>query len=292
MITATLDEQEVVVSLTAGHKGDGASFNRFGVLNVLKAAGGSGSLWVGNLSINGVAEPLDRDPGWEEFQNRRTYTTTNVRPCFDFGFSPTRYAGGKAAGEMGGLIFRGDERFLQRMAYYGDRIGPLTLDRSLRASGKVCLRRGVTDSTTLIGFFHAPESMRVSIAQKSAIPENFLGVAIEGPSQEGFYFYPAYGLNRDTISSAGRRVEQPPHILPDGKPHDWTLEYSPAAANGQGRISVTLDGHAARIDLRPGEKSIGARFNRFGIITTPIDGNGQNVYLDDLTYMVSASGER
>ena len=30
----------------------------------------------------------------------------------------------------------------------------------------------------------------------------------------------------------------------------------------------------------------GAHFNRFGIITTHIDGNGQTVYFDDLTYTV------
>jgi hypothetical protein len=38
--------------------------------------------------------------------------------------------------------------------------------------------------------------------------------------------------------------------------------------------------------LRPGDKEAGAHFNRFGIITTHIDGNGQTVYVDDLTYTV------
>ena len=38
--------------------------------------------------------------------------------------------------------------------------------------------------------------------------------------------------------------------------------------------------------LRPGDKEDGAHFNRFGIITTHIDGNGQTVYFDDLTYTV------
>jgi len=36
--------------------------------------------------------------------------------------------------------------------------------------------------------------------------------------------------------------------------------------------------------LRPGDKEDGAHFNRFGIITTWIDGNGQRIYFDDLTY--------
>ena len=38
--------------------------------------------------------------------------------------------------------------------------------------------------------------------------------------------------------------------------------------------------------LKPGDKEDGAHFDRFGIITTHIDGNGQTVYFDDLTYTV------
>src|SRR5205823_3788458 len=109
-------------------------------------------------------------------------------------------AGGRAGGEIGGLIFRGDERYPERMAYYGDRIGELDLTVPLKASGRVCLRRGVTDSTSLFGFFHSEASMRHSTAQQSGFPENFLGVAIEGPSREGFFFYPAYGVDQEATS--------------------------------------------------------------------------------------------
>jgi len=49
-------------------------------------------------------------------------------------------------------------------------------------------------------------------------------------------------------------------------------------------IIVTLDGQAVTLNLDPGHKQIGAHFNRFGIITTHIDGSGQTVYFDDLTY--------
>src|SRR5439155_7130755 len=49
-------------------------------------------------------------------------------------------------------------------------------------------------------------------------------------------------------------------------------------------ITVTLDGQAVTLNLDPGHKQIGAHFNRFGIITTHIDGSGQTVYFDDLTY--------
>jgi hypothetical protein len=47
-----------------------------------------------------------------------------------------------------------------------------------------------------------------------------------------------------------------------------------------------LDGRPGTMLLRPGDKEDGAHFNRFGIITTHIDGNGQTVYFDDLTYTV------
>src|SRR5207248_11530049 len=105
-------------------------------------------------------------------------------------------AGGAAAGEIGGSLFRADQRFAERMAYYGDALADLTLNDPLEASGKICMRRGVTDSTTLFGFFHAHKSMRQGPEQKSGTPENFLGVAIEGPSREGFLFYPIYGVDK------------------------------------------------------------------------------------------------
>jgi hypothetical protein len=41
------------------------------------------------------------------------------------------------------------------------------------------------------------------------------------------------------------------------------------------------------LNLDPGHKQIGAEFDRFGIITTHIDGNGQHVYFDDLTYSIA-----
>jgi hypothetical protein len=56
---------------------------------------------------------------------------------------------------------------------------------------------------------------------------------------------------------------------------------------GTGSIIVTLDGQAVTLHLDPGHKQIGAQFNRFGIITTHIDGSGQTVYFDDITYAIA-----
>ena len=287
-VHVTFAGEELVLNLDPGHKADGAAFNRFGILNFLKSFDGGGSLWLDGLQINGgPTQPFDADPNWEALNNRRTYETRNVRPWFDFGFSPTNHAGGAAPGEIGGLHFRGDERYPDRLAYYGDDVGDLTLNDRLHASGKVCLRRGVTDSTVLLGYFHAKDSLRHSEAQRSGFPENFLGVAIEGPSRDGFFFYPVYSLDEEGTTGYANGDDRP-HILPDGTAHDWTMRYEPDAAGG-GRIVVALDGRAVSLDVSPDHRRAGARFNRFGFVTTHIDGNGQEVFLDDLTYSVSAS---
>ncbi len=281
-IVATFGEHKFACNLAKGHKPDGARFNRFGLLNVMKHADDGGEVWLDDVTVNGATEHFDIDPGWEGCQNRRKYATSNVRPKFDFGFSPTHLAGGAKQGELGGLIFRGDCRFPDRMACYGDRFPILTLEKPLRAAGKVCLRRGVTDSTVLIGFYHSQASMNSNPAQDSGLPKNFLGAVVEGPSREGFQFYPAYRLQGNE-PGIGRSSDSP-HIYPDGKAHDWTLEYDPAAASGNGKITVVLDGKPVAVDLKTQERKAGAQFDRFGIVTTWIDGNGQHVYFDDLRY--------
>src|SRR5262245_61569300 len=281
-ITVTLGGETAVCHLSAGHKADGAKFDRFGLMPVLKSAVTGGEVWLDDVSIDGKLDKFAGDPGWEGIGNRRTYKSADVRPRFDFGYSPTNHAGGMAKGELGGLTFRGDCRYPEKLASYGDRLALLTLDKPLRASGKVALRRAVSDSTTLLGFYHSEDSLKVNPSQSSGWPQSFLGVAVEGPSREGFFLYPAYRIRVDGQGNASGPDR--PHILPDGKSHDWALVYSPAEAGGRGRIAVTLDGKSVALDLGAGHRATGARFNRFGLITTWIDGNGQRVFFDDLTY--------
>jgi hypothetical protein len=237
VVTATIGDERAVCNLAPGHKGDGATFNRFGLLNVMKHGDDGGSLWLDDVTVNGDKDDFAKDPGWDQLQNRRTYESMDVRPRFDFGYSPTQHAGGHGKGELGGLVFRGDCRYEDKLASYGDRLDELTLDKPLRASGRVSLRRGVSDSTTLIGFYHSRDSVRVNPSQDSGLPRCFLGAAVEGPSREGFFFYPTYRVNGDGSGYAGG--DDRPRLLPDGAAHDWSLEYSPAEADGKGRITVT-----------------------------------------------------
>jgi hypothetical protein len=282
-ITVTLGGQTSVCNLGAGHKADGATFNRFGLLNIVKSIDDGGEVWLDNVTVNGKTETFDRDPNWDSFHNRRTYKSTSIRPHGDFGYSATSHAGGRA-GEVGGLIFRGDCRYPGSMGCYGDRLTDLTLDKPIKASGKIAMLRGVSDSTTLMGFYNSRDSMAVTQSQSSGFPRSFLGGAVEGPSSEGFYFYPAYRLAGDAQGNgAGPAC---PHILPDGASHVWNLEYTPGAAGNAGKLVVGLDGHVVTLDIERDSQGTKTWFDRFGIVTTWIDGNGQRVYLDDLTYTV------
>lgn len=281
-VVVTLGGETAVCHLDPGHKADGATFNRFGLLPVFKSADGAGDIWLDDVKINGEADDFSKDPKWDALNNRREYTTAEVRPRFDFGYCATNHAGGKAAGELGGLVFRGDCRYKDRLGAYGDRLETLTLDKPLKASGRIAMRRGVSDSTTLLGFYHSEDSLEVNPSQGSGLPKNFLGIAIEGPSREGFFVYPTYrnrGDGQGYADGDGR-----PKIMPDGKSHEWSLEYDPDAAGNRGRIIVKMGGKSATLDLGDGHRKTGARFNRFGLVTTWIDGNAQRVYFDDLTY--------
>ena len=281
-VTVTLGGETAVCHLDAGHRADGATFDRFGLLPVLKSVDGGGEVWLDDVTVEGRADDFAAEPGWEGVGNRREYVTAEVRPRFNFGFSPTRHAGGAGAGELGGLVFRGDCRYKDRLAAYGDRLRLLSLDTPLKAAGKVALRRGVSDSTTLLGFYHSADSLAANPSQGSGFPKCFLGVAVEGPSRDGFLFYPAYRTRGDGQGYAAGADR--PTILPDGAAHDWSLAYDPAAAGGRGRVVVALDGKAIALDLGAGDRAAGARFDRFGLVTTWIDGNAQRVYFDDLTY--------
>lgn len=282
---ATIGDATAVCLLDETHKEDGAEFNRFGILNVIKSADTGSEAWVDDISINrGPTETFSSDPNWESNKSRSQYTTRDVRPWFDFGYSQTHFAGGQTKGEIGGRIFRGDCRYPEKMACFGAELKSLNLAKPLHASGKIAMKRGVTDSTSLIGFYHSEASMRSNDSQNDGVPECVLGIHVEGPSRDGFRVYPV-------LRSKGKSGQFPtlasfPFIRPDGKSHDWSMDYNPAKGDQTASITIALDDQSGVFRLPPESLSENTTFNRFGIVTSWIDGNSQEIYLDDIYYTV------
>jgi len=150
------------------------------------------------------------------------------------------------------------------------------------------VHRAISDSTASIGFYNSVSSMQSSPRQDQGIPMDYIGINIEGPSSEGFFFYPVYRVHGDIAGALGGGSGKAPHIYPDRTVHDWTLTYDPAGADSRGQITVTLDDQTCTLDLEPGAKAAGATFDRFGICTPWIDGNSVTAFFDDIQYTYNA----
>ncbi|HEY7309509.1 MAG TPA: hypothetical protein VH643_09140 [Gemmataceae bacterium] len=255
------------VDLPAGFKKQGATFDRFGLLNMTKP-GNAMTIYFGDLKHDGMAEDFSKDPGWLGVKDRATIESPLVG-AHDFGFSPkTSFAGGKP-GELGGDLWRSG-----KYGYYADRIGPLSLDDRLEASGKVVLKVGAPDSDVYLGWFSSADKKRPPVESG-----NFLGVHVGGPTRVGHYFIPRLTTGKGTTA----KVQSGP-ILAPGKVFDWSLVYDPAANGGQGALRVTLGKETATLALKKGVKAEGAHFDRFGLFNSNIGGQLVRIYLDDLKY--------
>jgi len=265
------DGREFRLPLSPGHKQDGAVFDRFGIFNQ-QISGRSIEAYVGDLVINGQPQDLTKDPGWEAIGNRVEFLDCGVRPIHNFGYSADTSNAGGEKGEMGGMIWRTEPgRDKVKIACYADRVGPLTLDRELRASGRFAMTAAGSDSGLLLGWFNSATAI-------GNPPANFLGVYVEGPSRIGHYFRPLFSA----ASGDHGIVDKGPIVKPDGNSHEWTLVYAPSENDGLGRITATLDGQQVSYDLKPGQNR--ANFDRFGAVTFGQGGHHIVFYLDDLSY--------
>jgi hypothetical protein len=274
LITFTLDGKAYALPLAPGHKAQGATFNRFGIFNQ-QTTGDGMDVYFDDLVVNGERLDFDDDPKWEAKGSDVEYEDRVRRPFHDFGFSPTNHAGGKTAGEIGGLIWRDEPP-----AYYADRVGPLTLNDAFAASGKLAFTAAGSDSGVYVGWFDSG-SKRANVSPRGDHSQkNFLAIMMEGPSRVGHYFRPCYRCS----DGEGAAPQDGPIIRPDGRVHEWAVRYDPTAAGGNGRITVTFDGSDQAMDLRPGDKGRGATFDRFGLFNHQSGGNYVYVYVDDLSY--------
>src|SRR5262249_30651060 len=225
-------------------------------------------IYFDDLNYLGRGQDFAQDPKWDASGNRATYQSKDVGGAHDFGFSPTNHAGGKA-GEVGGTFWRSG-----KYAYYADRVGPLPLDDWLEASGKVVLKSGGPDSDMFLGWFNGTNK-----DQPPTQAGHFLGVHVGGPTRVGHYFHPSLATAKGTRSQAAAAPGPAPR-----KGHQWSLVYDPAAAGGNGAITVTLGKESVTLILKKGLKAQGASFDRFGLFTSNIGGQIVRVYLDDLKY--------
>ena len=256
------------VDLTPGHKKENATFDRFGVCNMMKS-GGAATMFFDDLQFNGQAQDFSKDPEWPGTGNRVSYEDRETTGAHDFGYSAeTNFAGG-AKGEIGGGLWRSGD-----FAFYADRVGPLNLDQPLEAHGKVRLVTAGPDSDIFLGWFNS-----ASKEKGAGDAENFVGVHIGGPTRVGHYFIPVFA----NASGAKGKVEQGPVLTP-GKNFDWTLSYDPKANDGNGEIRVTLGEKSVTLALKPGQKAHGASLDRFGLFNSTAGGQMVKLYLDDVTY--------
>jgi lysophospholipase L1-like esterase len=257
------------IDLTPGFRKEGATFDRFGVLNMMKS-GGVATMFFDDVVIDGRSEDFIKDPGWVAVGNRTTYEDREVVGAHDFGFSAkTNHAGGKSAGEVGGGLWRSGD-----YGYYADRIGPLNLEQRLEARGKVKLVTAGPDSDMHIGWF--------SSATKDKSPDeagDFIGIHVGGPTRIGHYFIPQFA----TATGTKGKVDSGPVLTPS-KLFDWSLVYDPTASGGNGEMRVTLGTESATLALKPGQKKQGATLDRFGLFTSQAGGQMVKIFLDDLSY--------
>jgi len=136
---------QFAVDLPPGYKREGATFDRFGAHNMMKA-GGSVTMFFDDLQFNGQMQDFPEDPRWIGAGNRVAFEDREQVGAHDFGYSAkTSWADG-VAGEVGGVLWRCDE-----YAYYADRVGPLDLEQRLEARGKVKLVTAGPDSDIYLG---------------------------------------------------------------------------------------------------------------------------------------------
>jgi hypothetical protein len=279
LITYVFDGAAAVRHIDKSIREQGITVDRFGIFN-MQLPGQEMEAYFDDITINGQIHDFTDDPKWEAVGNRDLVEDVREYAAQDYGFSATSNAGGKP-GEMGGRFISVDPWEKQFQGHYGDRVGRLSLDHKLVARGKLATRTFSIDSTFALGWFSATD--------RGGWPlKNFVGVAFDSLTDTGRIVQTLYGTTEGSKARSSDYVT----FNPDGTSYDWTLEYDPAAAGGNGAITFTINNQKLSIPLAPGDKQKGAVLDRFGVFNLPwANSKYCIVYLDDLTYTVAADAE-
>ena len=216
---------------------------------------------------------FDVDPGWEGFRNRLLPERLPVTRQ-DFGYQATRRAGGDSPGEIGGIVQRSTEA-----AFYATPITPRTLDDRLHASGKLVVPMAGGGSGAMIGWFHEDS--------RGWRTPNSVGLRVDGNGGKYWVFY-EYGTRNHRTGGGGAfegeryQTTKTPPFQAGAAVHQWSLDYDPAGADGNGLLALRIDNRRYEVALPPGHRADGATLNRFGIWNVQTPGAQLELYVDDL----------
>jgi hypothetical protein len=273
VVTFLLDGKTYLQPLLPGHKADGAELNRFGILN-LQVTGGGLEAYFTDLVLDGVQIDLTNVTEWEAHGNKVRFEERHLRPFHDFGWLPTNRSGGKP-GELGGIIWRDEAP-----AFYAREVGPFSLEDDFAASGRISFTAAGSDSGVYLGWFDSRSKTNKVSSDHEQAAKNILAILIEGPSRIGHYFRPQY----QTAAGEGQMKESGPIIRPDSSIHQWSIQYSAKAANGNGAIDVKFDDKVETLVLTPEHRKQGAIFDRFGLFNLQVGGHFVDISIDDVTF--------
>ena len=202
----------------------------------------------------------------------------------DFGFSPTRVAGGES-GEAGGVAARDGVR---RMYVDVFEAGTLTLNDWIRASGKVAMRGNPGNASLVVGHSDSTLAGRASSAANRA---NKLGFNITGPGQQGKgrFFSHIVLANGSQIETAFVNPVDMDVV------YEWNYVWNPDERSLTVTIENTETGEVfERVEsLNASQLQIGATFDSFGLTTRALSVQDATIeaFIDDVTYTAMVAGE-
>ena len=273
-----LDADTWTLNLEPGHKLDGAVFDRFGLWNRQTEASSPMWVYLDDVVLDGTPQGLSGDPGWLGTNNRRTYTDCEIEPRHNFGFRNSNHAGGVAAGEMGGILWRTESGAPQTAGYYADtRIGKLNLNDKLSARGRLAMPRTCVDAGLYLGWFNTTTYDSTTTGNILA-PRNFLGALVESPSLEGQKINAAYRTGTGTYDLQTRS----PRLVPPTGSLEWSIAYDPSLP--EDNLVVTVAGQPSVLTVPERVRKQPTTFDAFGIGTTRKGGHWIEMFFDDITY--------